>query len=355
MKLFKEYNERGLNLKNRVVMAPMTRTRAIGNLPNELMKTYYSQRAGSGLIITEGTSPSINGLGYPRIPGAFSNEQADGWELVAEGVHENGGKIFVQLMHTGRVSSIKNIPNGGEVIAPSAIQLEGEMFTETGMVPHDTPREMTIEDIIKTQQEYVDSAKKLVTAGVDGVELHAANGYLMEQFINPNSNKREDEYGGDYKNRARFVIETAKLVANEIGVEKVGVRFSPYGAINGMQSDYKDLEEIYAHLANELKEIGIAYIHIVDQRVAMGAPEFPTDIKKLIKKEFEGTIIVGGDVNTAEKGEALIESGYDLVYIGRPFIANPTLVEKLKAGSELLQADIDKFYTADAEGYTTYN
>jgi N-ethylmaleimide reductase len=355
MKLFKEYNINGLSLKNRIVMAPMTRTRAIDNIPNQLMKTYYSQRAGSGLIITEGTSPSINGLGYPRIPGAYSDEQVSGWKSVTEGVHDKGGKIFVQLMHTGRVSSIENIPKGGEVLAPSAIQLEGEMFTATGMVPHDMPREMNIEDIIFAQQEFVNAAKRLVESGVDGVELHAANGYLLEQFINPNSNIREDEYGGDYKKRVRFVLETAKLVANEIGADKVGIRFSPYGAYNGMTSDYPELEATYTYLAQELNKMGISYIHLVDQRVAMGAPEFPTDVNRLIRNHFKRTLIVGGDINTAEKGEALINDGYDLVYIGRPFISNPNLVEKLKEGSELVQPDFDTFYSAEAKGYITYN
>ena len=354
MKIFNEYQGDKIQLKNRIVMAPMTRTRAINNVPNELMKEYYSQRAGSGLIITEGTSPSANGLGYPRIPGAYSDEQVNGWANIAESVHKEGGKIFVQLMHTGRVSAKANLPEGAETIAPSAIQLEGEMFTETGMVPHDSPRAMELEDIVKVQEDFVNSAIKLTDNGIDGVELHAANGYLMNQFLNPQSNHRLDVYGGSIKNRARFIIETAKQVAYAVGSEKVGIRLSPYGAYNGMLSDYEELTETFTYLASELKKLNIAYIHIVDQRVAFGAPEFKVDIKRIIKETFEGTVIVGGDINEADKAEALIDEGFDLVYIGRPFIANPDLMDKLKTGAELTQPNFDLFYSAGAEGYTDY-
>ena len=354
MNLFKPTFLGNLELKNRIVMAPMTRSRAINNIPNSLMRTYYSQRSGAGLIITEGTSPSINGLGYPRIPGAFTDEQIKGWENVFEGIHENNSKVFVQLMHTGRVTSKINLPEGGEVIAPSAVLLEGEIYSDTGMQPHDIPREMTLEDIEKAQDEFVQASKNLINAGADGIELHSANGYLLNQFLNPKTNVRIDEYGGSYKNRARFVLETAKKVTEEIGGNKVGIRFSPYGSFNDLESNYDDLVDLFTYLASELKALNLAYIHIVDQRVAFQAPEFVTDIQKTIKDAFEGTVIVGGNIHTAEQGETLLNKGYDLIYIGRPFISNPDLVEKLQTNGDLVQPDFETFYSADAVGYTDY-
>ncbi|NAS30789.1 alkene reductase [Flavobacteriaceae bacterium R38] len=355
MKIFEPYSLEGTKLNNRIVMAPLTRCRAIDNTPNELMRTYYSQRATAGLIIAEGTSPSANGLGYARMPGAYTEAQIEGWKSIAEGVHENNGKIFVQLMHTGRVTSVLNLPENAEVVAPSAIHLQGEMYTDSkGMQPHDKPRAMTQDDIISTQDEFVNATKRLVESGIDGIELHSANGYLLEQFLDPKTNVRTDVYGGDYKNRARFILETAKKVTAAIGGSKVGIRFSPYGVFNDMSGDYKDIVEIYTYLAEELAKLGLAYIHIVDQRVAMNAPEFATDIQRTIKNAFKGNVIVGGNVHSAEQAEHFVNDGYDLVYIGRPFISNPSLVEKLKTNEELAVPDYDTFYTADEVGYTDY-
>ncbi len=356
MNLFENFKlGQNTDLKNRIVMAPLTRCRAIENIPNELMATYYKQRASAGLIISEGTSPSPNGLGYPRIPGAFSDDQINGWKTIAEAVHSENGKIFVQLMHTGRITAKANMPTGSVTLAPSNIQAAGEMFTETGMVAHEIPRTMTLEEIETTQNEYVLSAKRLVNeAGIDGVELHAANGYLMNQFINPKSNQREDQYGGSIENRTRFVLETAKKVAIEIGSDKVGIRFSPYGAYNDMLSDYEELENTFIHLSKELAKIELAYIHIVDQRVAFGAPDFTTNIKKIIKENFEGTVISGGDVDTVEKAEAILNSGLDLVYVGRPFISNPNFVKKLQDNEELVAPDVNTFYSPGEIGYTDY-
>ena len=191
MKTFENFTLGGIELNNRIVMAPLTRCRAINNIPNSLMETYYTQRATAGLIITEGTSPSPNGLGYARMPGAYSDTQIEGWKNIAQGVHDKGGRLFVQLMHTGRVSSLLNMPENARVLAPSAIPLEvGEMYTDSnGFQPHDPPSEMSVEEIKSTQKEFVDAAKKLIASGIDGVELHAANGYLLEQFINPKTNQ----------------------------------------------------------------------------------------------------------------------------------------------------------------------
>jgi N-ethylmaleimide reductase len=354
MSLFKPMTLGGITLKNRIVMAPMTRSRAINNIPNDIMKTYYSQRSGAGLIITEGTSPSINGLGYPRIPAAYTDEQIEGWKSVFEGIHKNNGKVFVQLMHTGRVTAHINLPEGGEVLAPSPVFLEGEIYSDTGMQPHNMPREMTLEDIANAQNEFVDASKRLIEAGADGIELHSANGYLLNQFLNPKTNTRTDNYGGSFENRARFVLETASKVATAIGGNKVGIRFSPYSVFNDLQGEYDDLVPMFTYLATELAKLNFIYIHIVDQRVAMSAPEFATDISKTIKEAFKGAIIVGGDVHTTKQGEALLNKGYDLVYIGRPFISNPNLVKKLKANKALTPTDYDKLYTADKAGYIDY-
>lgn len=356
MKIFEPYTLSGLKLKNKIVMAPMTRSRAIDNIPNNLMKTYYSLRSGAGLIISEATGVSANGTGYPRIPSAYTDAQIEGWKLTADGIHRNGGSIFVQLFHTGRVSAALNLPSGGETVAPSSIPLTSmEMYTDQeGMQPHDVPREMTLTDIQQAQNEFVEAAAKLINAGVDGIEVHSANGYLLDQFLDPGTNQRTDEYGGDYKSRARFVLETIQKVADTIGSNKVGVRFSPYGVLHGMTGNYDEIIEVYTYLAQELSKIGIAYIHIADQRAAMSAPEFATKIWKTIGDNFNGTMIGGGDVWSAEKAEELLNDGYDLVYIGRAFIANPNLIEKLKNKEDLATPDIDKIYTPGPEGYLDY-
>jgi N-ethylmaleimide reductase len=355
MNLFKKYNLGNIELKNRLVMAPLTRSRAENNIPNELMAKYYQQRASAGLIISEGTSPSPNGLGYPRIPGAYSDAQIEGWRKIADAVHAEGGKIFVQLMHTGRISAKTNLPKGSITIAPSSIQAPGEIITENGMVAHDEPKAMTLEEVQNAQNEYLLASKRLINeAGVDGIELHAANGYLMNQFMNPKSNQRNDQYGGSIVNRTRFVLEIAQKVTEEIGSDKVGVRVSPYGAFNDMQSDYEELENTFIYLSQELASINLAYIHIVDQRVAFGAPDFTINIKKIIKDTFKGTVISGGDVDTQEKANVVLESGLDLVYVGRPFISNPDFVERLRNTLELTPPDFNTFYTPGEKGYTDY-
>ena len=272
MKIFSKYSLGNIELQNRVVMAPLTRSRAENNIPNQLMSDYYTQRASAGLIITEGTAPSANGLGYPRIPGIYNEEQIKGWKNVTNRVHEKGGKIFIQLMHTGRVSHPDNMEEGTEVLAPSAIGLSGEMYTDqNGMQPYPIPREMSQEDIASAQNEYVQAAKNAMKAGFDGVEIHAANGYLIDQFINTASNKRSDEYGGSIANRSRFALEVAQKVIAAIGSEKTGIRISPNGAFNDMEA-FEDLEKTYEYLAHELGQLKLAYLHIVEM-ASLGGPE----------------------------------------------------------------------------------
>ena len=353
-KLFTTKKIGSVELKNRVVMAPMTRCRAIGNIPNELMAEYYGQRSGAGLIITEGTSPSPNGLGYARIPGIFSKQQVEGWEKTVSAVHKNGGKIFVQLMHTGRISHQLNMPEGSQIIAPSAVKAAGQMWTDAKMMQDfPVPKEMTTEDITNTKAEYVIAARNAYDAGFDGVELHGANGYLLEQFLSPISNIRKDNYGGSIENRCRFVIEVVATVANAIGRENTGIRLSPYGVASDMPH-YPEIDATYKYLSEQLSSIGIAYIHLVDHS-AMGAPIVPLEIKKLIRHSFKNTIILCGGYDK-ERAEADIESNLcGLVAFGRPFINNPDLVERLKNNLPLSQdLHTDQFYTADKKGYIDY-
>jgi len=343
-----------IEVENRIVMAPMTRCRAIGNIPNKLMAEYYGQRAGAGLIVTEGTSPSPNGLGYARIPGIFSKAQVEGWKITTNKVHGENGKIFVQLMHTGRISHPLNMPGGVRIIAPSAVKAAGQMWTDQKMLQDfPVPEAMSADDILKTKAEYVTAAKNAREAGFDGVELHSANGYLLEQFLSPVSNLRIDNYGGSIENRCRFVLEVAKAVAEAIGEGRTGIRLSPYGVASDMPA-YPEIDATYDNLSKELNRLDLAYIHLVDHS-AMGAPIVPLEIKKRIRHNFKNTIILCGGYDK-ERAELDIDNGLcTLVAFGRPFINNPDLVERFKKDWTLSQElHQDTFYTADEKGYTDY-
>jgi len=353
-KLFTSIKVGSITLKNRIVMAPMTRCRAIGNIPNDLMASYYRQRASAGLIITEGTSPSPNGLGYARIPGIFTEPQILGWKKVTSAVHKSGGKIIIQLMHTGRISHILNMAQGSQILAPSSIKAAGEMWTDAKQLQdYPIPKAMNAEDIVLTQNEFVTAAKNAIAAGFDGVELHGANGYLLEEFLSPISNVRIDKYDGNIENRCRFVLEVATAVAIAIGKDKIGIRLSPYG-VAGDMPNYPEIDATYDYLSKELNKLGIAYIHLVDHS-AMGAPSVPIEIKKLIRENFKNILIICGGYDK-DSAEADIESGLcDLVGFGRPFINNPDLVERLEYNQELSQnLKQELFYSADEHGYIDY-
>ena len=342
-----------LKLQNHLVMAPMTRNRATGNVPNDLIVEYYQQRSSAGLIVTEGTSPSPNGLGYPRIPGIFSPEQVDGWRKVATAVHDGGAKIFIQLMHTGRIGHPLNLPKGARVLGPSAIAAAGEIYTDAeGMKPHPTPEPMTDADIKTAIAEFGTAARNAVAAGADGVELHAANGYLLEQFIRPTSNQRTDSYGGSIENRARFVLEAAKAAIAAIGADKVGIRLSPYGTFNDMP-DYPEMASDYAYLAAKLNELGLVYVHLVDHS-PMGAPEVPAAIKQTIRKEFKRSLILSGGYDAQRAEKELEDKACDLVAVGRPFLSNPDLVARWTSGAALNEIDFGTFYTPGPKGFTDY-
>ncbi len=353
-KLFTSEVLGSFELKNRIVMAPMTRCRAVGNLPNELIAEYYKQRSGAGLIITEGTSPSPNGLGYARIPGIYSTKQVDGWKKTTAAVHERGGKIFIQFMHTGRISHRLNMPVGAKILAPSAVKAAGQMWTDSQQMQElPVPKEMTREELMQTKAQFVASAKNAMEAGFDGVELHAANGYLLEQFLSPISNIRKDQFGGDIENRCRFVLEVVAEVADEIGSRKTGIRISPYGIASDMPL-YPEIETTYNYLSDQLNKLGIAYIHIVDHS-AMGSPVVPLKIKNHIRTNFKNIIILSGGYDL-ERAEKDVQSGLgDLVAFGRAFINNPDLAERLKNSWPLSsELHMDLFYTADEKGYTDY-
>jgi N-ethylmaleimide reductase len=353
-KLFEPLKIGSISLANSIVMAPMTRSRAIGNVPNDLMATYYGQRAAAGLIITEGTSPSPNGLGYARIPGMYSKEQVEGWKKVTKAVHDKGGKIVIQLMHTGRISHSANMPAGSKIISPSAVKPAGQMWTDSAqMQDFPVPNAMTAEEIISTKAEYVTAAKNAIEAGFDGVELHGANGYLLEQFLSPISNVRTDEYGGSIEKRSKFVLEVVEAVAAAIGKDKTGIRLSPYGVASDMPH-YPEIDAEYDYLSSKLNDLGIAYIHLVDHS-AIGAPAVPLAIKQKIRANFKNTIILCGGF-TKETAEATIESGLaNATGFGRPFLNNPDLVERLKKDEALsTNLNMDQFYTADEKGYTDY-
>lgn len=353
-KLFAPVTLGEIELKNRIVMSPMTRSRAIGNIPNKLMAEFYKQRSNAGLIITEGTSPSPNGLGYSRIPGCFSIEQVEGWKLVTSAVHREGGKIFLQLMHTGRISHTLNLPVGAQIIAPSAVKAKGQMWTDSKqMQDFPVPKAMDDDDLLLTITEYAAAAKHAIDAGFDGVEIHGANGYLLEQFISPVSNLRTDKYGGSIENRCRFVLEVVTAVADSIGADKTGIRLSPYGVASDMPH-YPEIDETYTFLSEELNKLGIVYLHIVDH-AAMGAPEVPLEIKKIMRTRFKKTIILSGGYDF-KRAEEDVESGFaDLIAFGRPFINNPDLVTRMENKLPLSKdLKMDLFYTPGEKGYIDY-
>ncbi|PKA84015.1 N-ethylmaleimide reductase [Ulvibacter sp. MAR_2010_11] len=349
-KLLTAFTSKTLQLKNHVVMAPMTRSRAFGNVPNDIMATYYTLRVEAGLIITEGVSPSKNGLGYPNIPAIYSEEQIVGWRKIARAVHEKGGKIFLQIMHTGRIAHELNLPQGGEIIGPSAIQAPGENYTIEGPKANGVPREMTKQDIEQTQNEYVQAAKNAITAGFDGIEIHAANGYLPNQFLDKGANQRKDEYGGSVENRCRFVLETTQKIANAIGAEKTGIRISPLGEFNGMVF-YMEIYQTYNYLVERLNSLNLSYLHLAKMSDAV-----PDEYLEELATTFNGVVIFNGGYgyNLSKAEKILLKNDRYLVSIGSPFVSNPDLIKRIELEAELNEVDVNTLYTLGEEGYITY-
>lgn len=347
MTLFTTYRLGRMELPNRVVMAPMTRSRALGALPNVLHSRYYAQRASAGLIVTEGIAPSPNGLGYARIPGLYSAEQVAAFRPVTEAVHAAGGRILAQLMHVGRVAHPQNMPPGARVLAPSAVGAAGTMWTdEAGPQPMPPPAAMSLGDVRAAREEFVQAARNAIAAGFDGVELHGANGYLLEQFLHPHSNRRDDDYGGDIARRRRFVTEVAEAAAGAIGADRVGIRLSPYSTFNDLPL-HDEVHATYTELAAALR--GLLYIHLVQ-----GAHPGCAGTASAIRAAFGGPLISNGGLDR-ERAEALLARGdADLAAFGRPFIANPDLVARMQRGALLATPDPATFYSAGSEGYVDY-
>lgn len=360
-KLFQQYELSGNQLENRFLMAPMTRSRASqpGDIPNALMAEYYAQRSTAGIIITEATQVSLQGKGYANTPGIYSKQQIEGWKLITDAVHQNGSKIFLQLWHVGRVSSAA--VNGLKPIAPSALLaqntsvyiFDGALNGDATFVPVDEPREMYKTDIDTVMEEFVQGAKNAIEAGFDGVEIHGANGYLIDQFLRSNSNKRTDEYGGTKENRIRLLIEISKQVATAIGKEKTGIRLSPFISFKDM-NDPEILETIMLAAA-ELNKLDVAYIHLCEADWD-DAPQIPIDFRIKLRDTFKNTIIATGNKTPDEAEQLLQDNLVDLVGFGRNFLTNPDYPAKVK--QDLSLNEISDTHTlfggGTARGYTDY-
>ncbi len=352
MDLFSQIKIGPLTCKNRIVMAPMTRCRADeGNVPTELMARYYSQRASAGLIISEASQISTLGIGYPSTPGIHTSEQVQGWKKVTQAVHEKEGHIFLQLWHVGRISH-PSYHNGDLPVAPSAIKPAGETATYEGMKPFVTPRALETEEIKGIVSEYATGAKNAIEAGFDGVEIHSANGYLLDQFLRDGTNKRSDIYGGSIENRSRFLFEVIQAVSAAIGADRVGLRLSPSGTFNDM--DDSNPEEHFTYVCHKLNDFNLAYLHIID--ALEGDKRHGANVVdlSLLRDSFHGVFVANGGYDK-ERANLCIQNGLcDAVSFGTLFIANPDLPERFKADAELNKADSQTFYTSGKEGYTDY-
>lgn len=354
--LFKPYNLSGLQLQNRMVMAPLTRSRSDNDekVATTLTATYYEQRATAGLIITEGTNVSTRAVGYINVPGIYTNEQVKGWKLVTKAVHDKGGKIFAQLWHVGRLSH-PDFHNGELPHAPSAINPHEKAYTQNGFVDTVTPKAMTVEEIKQTIQDFKKAAANSVAAGFDGVEIHAANGYLFHQFFNNCSNTRTDEYGGSIANKARILFETIAALQDVIGLNRVGVRLNPsMHNFMGITVDEATIPT-FEYIVTRLNDYRLAYVHLTEPFVPVdGVPFAVTAIAKHFRPLIDGTLIINKGFNKTTAIKVLEDGDADLVAFGVPFLANPDLVKRFEIDSELNKADQQTYYTTGAKGYIDY-
>ncbi|WP_039738930.1 alkene reductase [Saccharomonospora halophila] len=337
-------------LKNRIVMSPMTRSRAYGAdlAPTAMMARYYAQRAGAGLIITEGTQPNAVGQGYPNTPGLHTGAQIAGWRTVTDAVHDEGGVIYAQLMHTGRIGHPSNYRSARYPVGPSPVQAEGQIFTPDGHRDFVVPRELGAAEISQTIRDFADAASNAIAAGFDGVELHGANGYLIHQFLSTNANRRTDEWGATPRDRTRFAVEVTAAVAEAIGNDRTALRISPANPLNDIAED--ELAETYHHLITGLNGIKPSYLHVLESQ----APGFTRELRRA----WNGLLVLnpatpGG--RTGPEHLALIDEGTaDLLSFGRLFISNPDLPARLASGTELTEPDLSKAYGGDESGYIDY-
>jgi N-ethylmaleimide reductase len=341
-----------IKMANRLVMAPMTRSRADGTVPTSETAKYYAQRASAGLIITEGIQPSAVGQGYPSTPGLHTTDQVTAWRHVTDAVHQAGGVIVAQLMHTGRVGHPSNTEAVGHgpltPVGPSAIRAEGPLFAASGLQDHVVPDELTEDQIHETIGDFASAARNAIEAGFDGVEIHGANGYLLQQFLSTNANQRTDAWGGSVENRIRFTIEVANAVATTIGADRTGIRLSPAIGLGDLVED--DHTDVYPVLVSELDKLNLAYLHLVEA----GDPS----LTPVLRARWSGTLIlnpVGPDIADHAARLDLVTDGLaDAVSFARLFISNPDLVARLAAGAELAEPDLSKAYGGDHHGYTDY-
>lgn len=355
-KILDPFDVKGLQFKNRVVMAPMTRIRAnnAGNVPTELMAEYYKQRATAGLIITEGTFISSEAVGAIGIPGIYTKEQIKGWRIVTEAVHEQEGKIFAQLWHVGRLSH-PDVLGGKLPLAPSALDPHEKIFTPNGMKDTVIPREMDSEQIEKTINDFTQAAINAMEAGFDGVELHAANGYLLHQFFNLYSNRRQDRYGGSLENRARILFDILEKLKAEININRVGIRLNPsLDGLQGMMLD-KESASVHDYIVDKLNDYDLAYIHLIEPYTDVsGNPYAIKEIAKHYRKIYNGILITNNGFTKETANKVLTEGYADLVSFAKLYIANPDLVERFKRNTLLNEPDPNTFYTPGERGYTDY-
>jgi N-ethylmaleimide reductase len=349
--LFSSFRLGSLELKNRMVMAPMTRSRALeGNVPNPLASTYYVQRASAGLIVTEGTQVSEQGVGYIRTPGIHSEAQVAGWKPIVEAVHAAGGKIFAQLWHVGRVSH-PDFHDGALPVGPSAIRAEGEVFTTRGRTQMVAPRALELKEIPGIIEQFRRGAENAKAAGFDGVEIHGANGYLLDQFLRDGSNQRTDAYGGSVANRARLGVEVAEAVAGVWGAQRVGYRVSPYFSMLSMSD--RQPAETFTYLAGQLGQLGLGYLHVTEP-IGAAVPEGTVRITPLLRQKFQGALIANGGYDARTGQEVIARGEADLVAFGVPFLANPDLPQRYQQGSALNAPDRATFFAGEETGYIDY-
>jgi 2,4-dienoyl-CoA reductase-like NADH-dependent reductase (Old Yellow Enzyme family) len=352
MDLFSPVTLGDLELANRVVMAPLTRMRSgASGVPNDLVVEHYAQRTGVGLIITEGTYPRFASQAFVGQPGIVTDEQVEGWRRVAEAVHARGGRVVMQVMHGGRVTH-PDVNGGRRVEAPSAIAIDGVVRTEQGKQPYPVPHALTVDEAREVRDDFVAASRRAIEAGLDGVEVHGANGYLLHEFLSPASNQRTDVYGGSPANRARFVVEVVTAVAEAIGAGRVGLRISPEHNIQGaLETDRDDVRATYGALLDGLRPLGLAYLSILHAEPA-------GELAQELRRRFGGPLVANsgfGTVTTREEAIALIDSAHaEAVAVGRPVIANPDLVERWAGQHPENEPDTATFYAAGAEGYTDY-
>lgn len=340
-------------LPNRMVMAPLTRNRAgEGNVPTELMAEYYVQRASAGLIITEATPISPQGIGYPSTPGIYSADQIQGWRRITEAVHQAGGRIFLQLWHVGRISHPSLQPDGARPVAPSAIAPAGEAMTDEGAQPFVTPRALETDEVPGLVEDYRQAAQNALDAGFDGVEIHAANGYLLDQFLRDGTNQRSDSYGGSVENRARLVLEVTEAVVGVLGGDRVGIRLSPSGTFNDMSDS--NPRETFGYVVQQLNHFGLAYLHMREPDEADirhgGTPIPVSEFRPL----FNGNLMTNGGYTKDTGNRAIANNSADLVAYGTLYIANPDLVERFRFNAPLNAPDPSTFYGGGERGYTDY-